>query len=417
MPLRRIILWKGHHSSAFAQAFGRTWEGDSELLIACPPLLRDFSFLPQLPPAEVVLAGDWEPDISAAHLNVRPREDGSGSHGYPAMPVFGVFTTGTTRDQPKLVLYTRENIVSCQRAIFDLFDRDQIRAVFSYPQPYYVFGLTLGYGAAHINGWRLVVPEGKYTADHHRQWLAMNGHEILTLATPAHLTDLAAYCRQQGARPRPTYSCILGGARVDRATWLAARDDLAIAAPSIGYGCAEASPGISHLAPGVEPLNDGAIGRPLPHLALEVIPEGGIRFSGPSLCLATIENGIIHFPVEMTVKDRVLVQGDGTMVFAARTDMVLNRGGEKFSLEHIEVALRERLGIDSICVALPDQRLGQELGVLIKRRHGVSRDQVFTLLEQVFGRGFSRDRFLEVERIPLNDNSKPDRKSALLSFS
>jgi acyl-CoA synthetase (AMP-forming)/AMP-acid ligase II len=415
MSLRRIILWKGHHDQAFARAFAETWEQDGQLLIVCPPVLRDLSFLLQLPPAPVFFAGDWEEEFRGLTLTAGTGGS-SGTAGYPAMPVLGVFTTGTTRDLPKLILYTRDNIASCQRAIFALFDTSRIRTVFSYPQPYYVFGLTLGYATAHINGWNLVAPAGKYTTDHHRQWLACGDERMLTLATPAHLSDLAQYCRQSGAQPRPTYTCILGGARVERGAWLTARDELAIAAPSIGYGCAEASPGISHLAPGVEPVTGGEIGRPLPHLHVSVLAEGGIRFSGPSLCLATIEDGVIHFPTDMLVRDRVNVQPDGSMVFAARTDMVLNRGGEKFSLEHIEVALKEQLGLDSICVAVPDQRLGQELGVIIGRRPGVTRDQVFALLEQVFGRKFDLSRYRELDQIPLNDNSKPDRKSAALAL-
>lgn len=406
--MRRIILWKGHHSAEFSRLFCQTWEaapGNEQLLIACPPVLRDFSFLDQLPPGELFFAGDW-------NLPLPVRATGTGALGYPAVPVLGVFTTGTTRDVPKLIMYTKENIASCQAEILKLFDRSRIKKIFSYPQPYYVFGLTLGYAMAQINGWELIAPGGRYTSSHHQLWLEQSGDELLTLATPTHLSDLETYCQNLRGKPRKTYTCILGGAKVDREHWLAARDILNIEQPSIGYGCAEAAPGISHLAPGVEPKTGGEIGMPLLHLNIEVLPEGGVRFSGPSLCVATIENGIINFPVEITVRDRVEVQTDGSMVFAARTDMILNRGGEKFSLEHIESTLKDHLGIASICVALPDSRLGQELGLIMVLRTGIDRSLVFQQLEKTFGRRFDSTRCAIVDAIPINDNSKPDRKAA-----
>ena len=406
----RIILWKGHHSAAFSKLFRETWLSDDQLLIACPPVLQDFSFLDQLPPGEVFFAGDWQLPLPA---NTR-RE---GARGYPATPSFGVFTTGTTRDLPKLILYTKENITSCQAEILKLFDTSRITKIFSYPQPYYVFGLTLGYAMAEINGWDLVAPEGPYSKAHHQAWLAGDSATLMTLATPAHVSDLVTFVAQAGINPRPTYTCILGGAKVERQTWLATRDQLNIAAPSIGYGCAEAAPGVSHLAPGHEPEVDGEIGSALGHLNIEVLDEGGIRFSGSSLCLATIENGIINFPTEMTIKDRVTKRDDGSMVFSARTDMLLNRGGEKFSLEHIEAAMKRELGVDAICVALPDQRLGQELGVLMRRSQGIASEQIVAMLEKAFGRRFDAKRFKEVEALPLNDNSKPDRKAATLQLN
>jgi len=406
----RIVLWKGHHSPAFTKLFRETWNSDDQLLIACPPVLRDFSFLAQLPLGEVFFAGDWHLPLPANTLR-------EGALGYPGRPSFGVFTTGTTRDLPKLVLFTKEQIVSCQAEILKLFDTSRIKAVFSYPQPYYVFGLTLGYAMCEINGWTLIAPEGPYSRNHHSLWFQHGSENLMTLATPAHISDLGSYVNGESMKPRPTYTCIIGGAKVERQTWLQARDQLCIESPSIGYGCAEAAPGLSHLGPGKEPELDGEIGYPLGHLNIEILSEGGLRFSGSSLCLATIENGVINFPVEMTVNDCVSQQDDGSLVFSSRTDMLLNRGGEKFSLEHIEAAMKRELGVEAICVALPDPRLGHELGVLIRSSRGIGREQIFSMLEKSFGKRFDSRRFKEVSALPLNDNSKPDRKAAVIQLA
>ena len=77
-----------------------------------------------------------------------------------------------------------------------------------------MFGLTLGYAMAELNGWELIAPVGAYTKDHHRAWLAEDSATLMTLATPAHVSDLVSYALQENIKPRPTYTCILGGAKV-----------------------------------------------------------------------------------------------------------------------------------------------------------------------------------------------------------
>lgn len=407
--MRTIYLWRGHHGPEFQRLFAKSWDR-GDLLIACPPTDLEPTFVQGLPEGLIECVGDWSSDFAAT----LPERRGE-APVYPDTPILGVFTTGTTRATQKLVLYSRRNVMASQDSIFGLFDAARVDTIFCYPQPYHVFGLLLGHALARLKGLTIVCPEGPYGRHAHDQWLGVESGSLLTLATPSHLLDLAAHLRHLGKTPRPTYSCILGGAKVDATSWRLARDVARIEAPSIGYGCTEASPGITHLPPGVEPLVDGDIGWPLAHVAIDfgdAGDTGGYTIHGPGVCLATVEDGQVRFALSHTVRDELQMLEDGRLAFAHRTDMVLNRGGEKFPLERIEAVLKTKLGVDAICVAVPDARLGSELGIIASAPVDLSTEALFETLSAVFKRRFNPAHMRRVARLPLNPSAKPDRKAA-----
>jgi len=408
--MQRIHVWQGYHSKQIEELFHHSWTND-DLLICCPPGLRDFSFVAALPSGVIDFRGSWNAGVPETI-----RVDSGTKHAFPDKPVLGVFTTGTTRATPKLVLYSKKNITACADAILSLFAEDKIKSVFCYPQPYHVFGLLLGYALSQHKGMNLLRPHGRYSDRHHQDWLDGDKSALLTLATPAHLRDLVAYCRRHGAQPQASYAGILGGASVMRSDWLAAKEVLKIQKPSIGYGCSEASPGIMHLAPGQAPQEDGEVGLPLAGVTIAADNAGGFRFTGDNVCLATIEGGQVTFPESIFVRDQLVKRDDGVYVFRARTDLVLNRGGEKFSLDQIEMVLKRQLNIEAICVAVADGRLGEELGILAQRAQPTNdqtRQAIYKTLEKEFGKKFSQENFQEVDALPVNFNSKVDRKLAV----
>ncbi|TWW11506.1 hypothetical protein E3A20_04790 [Planctomyces bekefii] len=205
-----------------------------------------------------------------------------------------------------------------------------------------------------------------------------------------------------------------------------------IEAPSIGYGCSEASPGIAHLPPGIAPIRAGDIGRLLPSVKLSLDPEGGYRFSGPNLCLATIDGLKVEYPTSHYVADHIHRDADGHLFFQGRTDIVLNRGGEKYPLDRMEILVKERVGLDVICVDVPDDRLGSELGIVVKdipenRRQNPletsAQDQqwpdlasLFALLKAEFGRSFETAHIRRSAKLPVNAQGKPDRQEARSLF-
>jgi acyl-CoA synthetase (AMP-forming)/AMP-acid ligase II len=323
--------------------------------------------------------------------------------------------------KPRLVLYSRANIDSSLDAILSVFDRDRIDAIFSYPQPFHTFGLILGYLQSLVTGKPLIAPPGRYTSDFQSAWqTAARAHPgLLTLGTPTHFQDLVKAVTDANLTPSATYSAIIGGAATPRALWIALRDRAKISAPSIGYGCTEASPGLTHLPPGVEPEVDGEIGAILPKTDLVLVPGVGIEFSGPQLCLATIQDGKIHFPTRVLILDRLRERAPGHFLFEGRYDLVFNRGGVKFSLEEIESHLKTVFpSSDFLCVATKDERLGEDLGVLWSTE-GVT-PETSAMIEALAARfhvRFDSRRILSVAKLPTNAAAKPDRGMASELFT
>lgn len=373
-------LWKGYHSEELPGFIAKAWDTE-ELLVLCPPMLKDFSFLKALEETKL-----------------------------PFKPVLGVFTSGTMSSSPRLVLYSRENILAALEGIFSLFDRARIGHIFCYPQAFHTFGLTLGYVAAHVCGWKLHTPHGKYSRVSHEDRLALREPDVLTLGTPTHFYDLLQLVKG-GREIAPSYTCIMGGAGVSRALWQSVRDDLKIEAPSIGYGCTEAAPGISHLAPGRAPTCDDEIGFPLSSIDSITGPEG-VEIFGSSLCRAIIQDGRVEFPERVMIRDRVLTNDEGSWVYGGRLDLTLNRGGQKFSLEAIEKSLAENLQAGVVAAAVRDVRFGEDLGLAVISTRG--RDEFAAMAQDILMREFSLkiapEKILFVEEFPLNECSKLDRK-------
>ena len=63
------------------------------------------------------------------------------------------------------------------------------------------------------------------------------------------------------------------------------------------------------------------------------------------------------------------------------------------------------------CVSIPDDRLGEELGVLFSKTN-VSRELIFKALAETFGLNFNSMNFYFIERLPMTSNLKVDREES-----
>jgi fatty-acyl-CoA synthase len=409
-----IRLWKGFHSHELLRQLEESWLKD-QLLISCPPLLKDFSFLPLLPSGQIELCGEWEPE---AHELLRSEQSKRASRPeitYPANAVLGVFTTGTVSGSPRLILYSKANVEASLSGIGEFFDSSRIRAIYCYPQPFHTFGLILGYMQAILRDARLVIPPGRYCHAFHELRAGLKDSALLTLGTPTHFHDLWEYVQRFDHRMAASYSSVAGGAKVSCSLWRTMKEKLRIDAPSIGYGATEASPGITHLPPGLEPLEDGEVGFPLTNISTRLLSGQGVEIEGPGVCLAVIHKGEIDFPKALIIRDELHRRaGDGVLVYRGRTELTLNRGGQKFSLERIEEILKSRLSLEALCVPLPDERLGEDLGILVRSTSGqvteAERKQISQTLLEVLGNGFNTGRVAGITDFPLSENLKVDRR-------
>ncbi len=403
----KTILYKGYHSQRAYDLFCESQE-KGDLIIFLPPLLNRFDFAPFLPESEIIIEGDlWDS---------RPKGLKGQSTQFDYKPISGVFSSGTTKNS-RLILYSKENIETSIHGIYSLFDEEHFEYLYCYPQPFHTFGLTLGYSGCHFLNKKIIFPEGKYGKSHHKKWLESDKNTI-TLGTPTHFHDLLSYIHSESPIITPTYSCIIGGAQVPMSLWHEVRNELHIDKPSIGYGASEASPGISHLPPGQAPIEDGEIGEILPYVNINLSDEG-IEFSGPNLCSAVIEDEDLHFPKKHLIPDLIEKrESDGKYVYRSRLDWILNRGGEKFPIEKIEKQILEKVGIEILGFCLPDERLGQELGLLIKRRREAPQqtfESTYETLKEITGKDFTQ-LALVVDDFPLSSTHKVDRKKARILF-
>ncbi|MES2856223.1 MAG: class I adenylate-forming enzyme family protein [Bdellovibrionota bacterium] len=330
---------------------------------------------------------------------------------YAEKPILGVFTSGTIAGKPRLVLYSKSNIESSLDGILALFDREKIDSIFSYPQPFHTFGLLLGY----VLALKLKVPlhmfEGKYSTSAHELRARLRNPGLLTLGTPAHFYDLIHYVESKSIKLPASYTAIIGGAPVRPELWIDIKTKLGIDAPSIGYGCTEASPGITHQIPGLAPTEAGEIGRPLPGIIAEITADQGVEIRGPSLCTAIIDSDGVTFPKSLLIRDRLIRRDDGNWIFKERIDLVINRGGAKISLEEVERTIAETLKVTCIAVGVLDVRLGEELALVITGAADTAVVQsVTSLVKERLGLAIPESRIVFLEKFPLNAAAKIDRK-------
>ena len=378
-------LWQDYHRPNLVDEVSRAWN-DGELLVMVPPGLKNLSA--------------FEPFLN-------------GTDVFPEPAIFGIFTSGTVGH--KLIFYSRRNIEASLQGIMSFFDINSIELIYSYPQPFHVFGLVLGYLCAQIYGKRLEVPMGPYSKLAHENWLKTVDATTLTLGTPTHFKDLLAYVTSVNAVPRASYSAILGGAPVTRQVWLDVQSNLKVAAPSIGYGASELSPGATHLGPGITPLEDFEIGAPLPNVKIEVEPGRGMRVRGENVCLGLVENGQLRHPSEIWLQDEVRERSEGRLVFCNRTDLILNRGGEKFSFEQIERLLKSQLAVEAVGVGVPHGRLGEELGLILRKSDLaiVSKEAIYECLRRFYAKDFDPNLCFFIDELPKTASAKIDRRECL----
>jgi hypothetical protein len=408
-----VRLWRGFHHAELVQLLKVSWQ-ENHLVLLIPSYLQDFSFLKTFALDQVSFHGDWPAETREKALAQGARELSAAEIGLRDQAVLGVFTSGTSSGSNRLVLYSRENILASLTAIRRLYDTARIKKIFSYPQPTHTFGLVLGYMHAVLHQLEIHFSEGGYGKSSHSRWWSTVDENTLTLGAPTHFMDLIQWVQSQGLKPPPSYSAILGGALVTKDLWWQLKNILNISEPSIGYGATEASPGVTHLPPGCEPQEDGDIGFALDGVKMRVESEEGVVFQGANVCLAILENGTLVHADEILLRDRLIVDvcGDkNRYTYIGRTDLVINRGGVKVSLEVIEGKLATSLNCKCMAVSLYDPRLGEDLGILLQTNVPSSdvREKALALLAAEWSLKISLDNIL-ITQIPLNPNGKHDRK-------
>lgn len=414
----KIKIWKGHHSAEVFQLIKESWEGENSLLILCPPQVKEVSeYFPFLPSGEVSFYGELKEKFSS-FIN-------KSTIVHKKSPRFGLFSSGTSDKEAKLILYTKKNFLCSLKGILSFYPENKITHVYSYPQPYHVFGLSLGY----LLSLNLEIPisfsKGAYKTNAHKDWVMASKKEgagLLTLGAPTHFKDLINYIKENNLAPGLSYSSIIGGASVSKKLWLELQKVLKIKNPSIGYGFSEASPGVTHLGPGICPEDDNEIGKALPNIKIEKTGDG-YEVIGENICSCIIQAGEISFPQnKYLVPDNIVKKESGYFWFNDRKGNILNRGGEKFSLTKIENYLKNSLNLNVVALSLKDARLGEDLGLLIEGAFDLIdkeleiKELLMNQLKGVFNRRLNPKNLKITRNLPMNSNMKLDKNKCLELF-
>lgn len=407
-----ITLYKGYHSQELYLKIIESWN-NGDPLILCPEQIKDLSFADTLKDQEIRFLGTWDDKQKQDVLNKAK----FARFQFPQDAILAVFTSGTVSGSPRLIFYSKENILSSLNSINKLFDLNRLQKIFCYPQPGHVFGLVLGYVQAIENNLQLIISEGAYSHHAHEKWINHVDEGTLTLGTPAHFMDLIQWCNKNNLQPPKTYSAIIGGASATKKLWEDLKEKLNVDSPSVGYGASEASPGIMHLPPGVVPSQDGEIGYLLDGVVLNQINEKGFTFSGPMVCKAIWDENGIKLPTQVFLND-LLIKNKETdrYVFNGRTDFLVNRGGLKYSLEIIEGKVSSELSCKCVAVSIFDERLGEDVGIVIQPNPEIINDVLIAKTQDLLRKEFSLNLLKEnitIQKIPLSINGKFDRVESM----
>jgi acyl-coenzyme A synthetase/AMP-(fatty) acid ligase/predicted hotdog family 3-hydroxylacyl-ACP dehydratase len=403
-----IHLWRGFHHSDLRDLLAQAWE-KNETVILIPQHIKDFSFMKTIARENLKFHGEWTDGLKNQFLDLAQTTQ----NPVWQKAILGVFTSGTSSGLARLVLYSKENVQASLQSIRQLFQQKRIEKIFCYPQPTHTFGLVLGYMQSILYKTELHFSVGPYSRNAHEKWLQVADLNTLTLGAPAHFNDLIQEVKSRGANVPASYSCIVGGARVSRHLWRQIQSVLKIESPSVGYGATEAAPGVTHLPPGVEPAEDGDIGFALQNVEIQITEEG-VTFSGPNLCYSIFENQQFTYPQTMTLKDSVTLQKSKQprYTFWGRTDSIINRGGIKISLEVVEAQISTQFGIPAVAVSLFDERLGDDLGLLLQADNKIEKANIQEFIKREWGFKIP-DSSILFATIPLSPNGKLSRIDAL----
>ena len=111
----------------------------------------------------------------------------------------------------------------------------------------------------------------------------------------------------------------------------------------------------------------------------------------------------------LVTNDVARIYPDGTFVILGRRDNTVNSGGIKIQLEEDEALLKSHIGVPFALTAVPDERLGEALVLLVSRDLPQPVEQLRFLLSAWLPRYHVPRYILPVEQIPLAGNGKINR--------
>ncbi|XP_058818355.1 medium-chain acyl-CoA ligase ACSF2, mitochondrial-like isoform X2 [Topomyia yanbarensis] len=293
-----------------------------------------------------------------------------------------LFTSGTT-GQPKAALLSHFGMVNngTQAAYRNELDRKQHRICLQVPL-FHVFGMVFGSIAALNYGSTLVFPGEGFRASESLMAIAKEKCSII-YGTPTMYVDLLNEYHKMNLKLPVMDIAVIGAAACSPKLITDIQDILGVRAVRASYGMTEVSGG-SFICERGDPteVSLDSVGRLVDHSEVKVVDVEGntVPFGTPGelwvRSYATIlgywdDNGGTKAAIRadrwLTTGDQFVLRPDGYGKVVGRLKEVIIRGGENIYPKEIEDTLNTHPSIlESHCIGVPDERLGEEICAYIR---------------------------------------------------
>lgn len=332
-------------------------------------------------------------------------------------------TSGTT-SRPKMVPLTHRNLRCSAENVGRTLGLSAADRCLNVMPLFHIHGLVAAVLASVSAGASIVCTPG-FLAPQFFDWLAEFQPTWYTAVPTMHQAVLAR-ARERGDQPPPCRLRFIRSSSSALPPRVMADLEARLGAPVIeAYGMTEAAhqmssnplppgrrkPGSVGRAAGPEVAVAGATGAPLgPREVGEIVIRGpnvtGGYAHNPEANAAAFLDGWFR------TGDQGYFDEDGYLFITGRLKELINRGGEKIAPREIDEALLDHPAVaQALCFAIPDERLGEEVGAAVVLRPG----QTATAAEL---RAFAGDRLVHfkvprrivfVDEMPKGPTGKPQR--------
>lgn len=202
---------------------------------------------------------------------------------------------------------------------------------------------------------------------------------------------------------------LVGGAALDEdmASW--ARGVGLPLAPS--YGATETGAVAAASLPSEFLAGAAGVGRALPHLSVEVDPQGQLTWRGKSMFRGYWPENFRNTNNGWVSGDLGEIAADGRLNILGRVDALINSGGEKVNPAEVEAVLGPLLGSRHfLVVGVPDAKWGNRVVLAHADEIDVDLDQMWKRISGKLARFKWPKNAVSVEPWPINAMGKVDRK-------
>ncbi|XP_058455107.1 medium-chain acyl-CoA ligase ACSF2, mitochondrial-like [Malaya genurostris] len=298
-----------------------------------------------------------------------------------------LFTSGTT-GKPKAALLSHFGLVNngSHGAYRNELERKQHRICVHVPL-FHVFGLVLGTMSALSYGSTMVFPGEGFRASESLRAIAEEKCTVI-YGTPTMYVDLLNEFRKTNVKLPAIDIAVIGAAAHSPKLIMDIRDVLGVKCIRASHGMTEVS-GAAFICEREDPteVSLDSVGRLIDHSEIKVVDRDGntVPFGTPGeLWIRSYATMLGYWEDEKSTKemigadrwlkssDQFVLRPDGYAKIVGRIKEVIIRGGENIYPKEIEDTLNSHPNIlESHCIGVPDERLGEEICAYIRLKEPV----------------------------------------------